>query len=294
MKIILKIIAFLSVISFISCNPMKMMTDEIKTAGYIPYSTPLQYAGPGTLIGGKPKRLSLVTGPETCFPKEIDGVKTNLRKYDKTTLPARQKRVTVQGKASVDLINALSTGNAMFKIGAKFNKVQTVALTMKGIHIEYLDAVELSKFYNNVMSNTCKEFLDKVGFIIQAMKVDELDFKFYDKSGGEFKIDLNNIQQILDIEASVQFSIENQVTLSIKTPKYIGYQLGRLIKEDGGIALHRASNVKWGKYNFESLYLFNEPENKRNSIFKRQMDEPNRNQFKRVKRRDYIDNNARY
>lgn len=273
---------------------MKMMSDEIKNAGYIPYSTPLQYAGPGTLIGGKPKRLSLVTGPETCFPTEIDGVKTNLRKYDKTTLPARQKRVTVQGKASVDLINTLSTGNAMFKIGAKFNKVQTVALTMKGIHIEYMDAVTLSKFYNQQMSNTCKEFLDKVGFIIQAMKVDELEFKFYDKSGGEFKIDLNNIEQILNIEASVQFSIEDQVTLSIKTPKYIGYQLGRLIKEDNGIALHRASSVRRGKYNFESLFLFNEPENKRNSIYKRQIDEPDRSLFRPVKRKDYIDENSRY
>ena len=45
------------------------------------------------------------------------------------------------------------------------------------------------------MDDVCKDWLDKVGFIVQAIKVDEMTFKFYNKSEGEVKINaeiLNN------------------------------------------------------------------------------------------------------
>lgn len=280
----------------VACNTMKSFNDEIKQAGYIPYSTPLQYAGPGTLIGGRPSKLNLIANPSTCFPTEIDGVPTNLLKIDYTTLPTKERTVTTSGKANVDLLNTFGTGNPLFKIGAKFNSVKTMTLTMKGIHVEYLDSVLLSGFYHNQMSEICKDFLDKVGFIIQAMKVDELEFTLYDRKGGKIDFSLNNLNQYIDIAAGVEFIVENKTTLKITTPKYIGYQLGRLIKEDKGLSLYRASTVKMDKYNFVSLVLFEDKQeyarDEVNPAYP--MQENSQSEFKSLSPRDLIDNNAKY
>lgn len=269
------------------CNPMKNLYQEIKDLGYIRYTTPLAFAGPGTLIGGKPKSLSLVAAPDSCFPKDIDGVPTNLLRIDETTIPQKTKRITTKGKVNFELLDFLGTGNAGLSAGAYFNKVQTVSLTMKGVHIEYLDSIALTDFYQSKMSEICKEYLDKVGFIIQAIKVDELVFKFYDKSGGGMNINLNNIEAIVDISASLDFSIENEASLHIKTPKYIGYQLGRLIKEDGGMALYRASSTSFNKFFFKSLDLFEKNRTKL-SAQSLKAQEPDFSEFKELENSDII------
>ena len=43
-----------------SCKPLNFLYKEIKSLGYITYTTPLRDAGPGTLLGGNPKGLKLV------------------------------------------------------------------------------------------------------------------------------------------------------------------------------------------------------------------------------------------
>ena len=58
-------------ISLMSCKPLNFLYKEIKSLGYITYTTPLKDAGPGTLLGGNPKGLKLVAPPEACFPKEV-------------------------------------------------------------------------------------------------------------------------------------------------------------------------------------------------------------------------------
>lgn len=275
------------VLLLMGCNPMKTLYKEIKDLGYIRYTTPLAFAGPGTLIGGRPKSLSLVASPESCFPNDIDGLPTNLIRIDETTIPQKTKRITTKGKVNFELLDFLGTGNAGLSAGLYFNKVQTVSLTMKGVHIEYLDSIALTSFYQHRMSEICKEYLDKVGFIIQAIKVDELVFKFYDKSGMGMHIDLNNIQQIVDIGASLDFSIENEASLHIKTPKYIGYQLGRLIKEDNGMVLYRSTTTRFNKFVFKSLDLFEGTRSKLSAQSLRAQ-EPELSEFKELESSDII------
>lgn len=238
-----------------SCDPIKSYYKEIKDLGYIHYPSPMETAGPGTLVGGKPNRMSWVTSPDSCFPEEIDGVPTNIKRIDKTSIPSKERKITANGKASVGLIKAINMGMPFFKVGAQFSKVQTMALTMKGVHIEYFDTLHLMKFYNETLSETCKDLLNDFPFIIQALKVSEMEFKFYDRTGAALNFTVNNIKQILDVEASVDFIIENSTSLIIKTPKFIGYQLGRW-RPGEEKPLYRASRVRFNKWVFENISVF--------------------------------------
>ncbi len=292
MKFLLKAVKSFQWVSLIlfcfSCKPINYLYKEIKSLGYITYTTPLQNAGPGTLIGGNPQGLKLVASPQTCFPARIQEEK--ILRIDSTTIPKTEKMITTSGKANFKLLNLLSMGNATIGVGAKFKKVQTIVLTMKGVHIEYFDSVELAHYYQEEMSETCKDFLDRFGFIIQAIKVEQLVFQFYDKSGMALNLELNNIEQILDLDTSVDFNIENKLSLIISTPKYIGYQLGRLIREDNGLSLYRASRTRFGKFYFESLDLFSEERNSFGNLSKRFLH--SKENFKELDFEDEIEKNS--
>ncbi|MFZ8934437.1 MAG: hypothetical protein ACO20H_07090 [Bacteriovoracaceae bacterium] len=250
----------LLIFSFVSCNPINTFFKEIKSYGYIPYPSPMETAGPGTIIGGSPKSMSWIAAPDSCFPDQINGVPTNIRRIDKTSIPSKERKVTTNGKFNVEMIKALNTGMPTFKIGAKFSTVETMALTFKGVHIEYLDTVYLLKFYNEKLSETCKDLLNHFAFIIQALKVDEMEFKFYDRKGADIQLSVNNIKQFLDINAGVDFIVENKVSLIIKTPKYIGYQLGRWLKDEDK-PLYRASKISLNKWVFKNIAVFNKDRN---------------------------------
>jgi hypothetical protein len=247
---------------FVSCNPINSFFKEIKSYGYIPYPSPMETAGPGTLVGGSPKAMSWVAAPDSCFPDQIDGVPTNIKRIDKTSIPSKERKVTTNGKFNLEMVKALNTGMPFFKVGAKFSTVETMALTLKGAHIEYFDTVYLLKFYNEQLSETCKDLLNHFAFIIQALKVEEMEFKFYDRKGADIQLSVNNIKQFLDVSAGVDFIVENKVSLIIKTPKYIGYQLGRWLKDEDK-PLYRASTVSLNKWRFKNIAVFNK---KRDSL----------------------------
>ena len=50
---------------------MDYFHEEIARYGYINYTTPLQYAGTGTMIGGSPKTMELIAHPEHVFQKVV-------------------------------------------------------------------------------------------------------------------------------------------------------------------------------------------------------------------------------
>ncbi len=246
----------LLMLTSIGCNPINSYLKEIKSYGYIPYPSPMETAGPGTLVGGSPKSMAWVAAPDSCFPEAIDGIPTNLRRIDKTSIPSKERKITTNGKFNVDMIKTLNAGMPFFKIGLKFSSVETMALTIKGAHIEYIDAVALLRYYNETLSETCKDLLNHFPFIIQALKAEEMEFKFYDRKGADIQLSVNNIKQFLDLEAGVDFIIENKTSLVVKTPKYLGYQLGRWLKDENK-PLYRASKTRLNKWVFENIAVFN-------------------------------------
>lgn len=261
----MKILKFFSLsalaLSFISCgNPVKILKKEISKAGYIQYQNPIEEAGTGTLVGGPPSHMMYVAHPQTCFPDDPE-IGLNFRKTDRINLPSIAKKITTEGSVNVELLEVLGTGSSPIGIGVGFDLVKTIELEFKDVTVEYLDSVLLKSYYDNGMDETCKDFLNEVGFVIQALRVGQMKFQFTSNGGGKIELSAPVIEQILSLGIDVSWRVENKYTLVIDTPKYLGFQMGQLKEKDNGMALYRAAKVKKNKYVFESISVF-QPDSK--------------------------------
>jgi hypothetical protein len=286
---------FLLSLLFLLCSSCKEQLDymnkEIIRTGHIPYSVPLQFAGPGTLIGGQPNKLNLIAAPETCFPSMIDGVPTNLKEIDSTSLPKRNYLFNITGNMKIKVFDFLKTGNSVIRIGTNFHVVQSMTLEMKGASVEYFDSVKLTQFYRESMSPLCKDYLDKVGFIIQALKVDKLIFEFKDAYGHGIELSMQNLENIVDIDFDVNWKVENKTQLIIETPKYIGYQLGSLQRKEDGMILYRATQTKKNKFVFKPIALFKDESSPKAQTLKNPLpllESPSLKKFKHLEQEDEI------
>jgi hypothetical protein len=239
-----------------SANPLTFLKREIKKDGYILYRTPLSSAGTGTLVGGSPKAMSIVADPQTCFPDMVNGQPIPFRKVEDTNLGTIHQKTSFEGKAVVDLLKFMNTANSVFVIKAGVDAIQSVDLEFDGAKIEYIDTVLLQDFYQNHMSVSCKKILNSVGFIIQALRVNKMKYTFKNKTGALINLSTEGISQYFDLNLDVGYHIENDYTLVIDTPKYIGYQLGRLREDDQGVALYRSYKTFMNRYVFKSIGIF--------------------------------------
>ncbi len=239
-------------------NPLDYLKNTIQKDGYILYQTPLTFSGTGTLVGGTPDAISIVSDPQTCFPDVMNGQSSNIRRVDSIDLGSISQTTSFDGTVGVDLLKFMNTANSIFKIGANVSGIQSVDLTFQGARIEYIDTIYLEEFYKNKMSDPCKKLLNSVGFVIQALRVDQMRFSFKNKSGAYINIAADGISQYFNIDMNVNYHIEQNYTLVIDTPKYIGYQLGRLQEEDKGLALYRAQKTFMNRYVFKSIAIFKE------------------------------------
>ena len=237
-------------------NPIAQLKTQLKKDGYILYQTPLAEAGTGTLLGGAPSSMSIIAGPDTCFPEQMNGTSTQIRKTDAAAIANYSKTVSFAGNAAVDLSKFMQTGNPLFNIGAGIDSSTTIELQFGGVQVEYLDSVLLESYYNTQMSGECKAMLNSAGFIIQALRVDKMQYAFNRVGNGYIQLTLDNVSQYFNIDANAKYHIEQNYLLTFDTPKYIGYQLGRLQTADKGISLERASTVVLNQYVFKSLSLF--------------------------------------
>ena len=256
MKFVLAIL-FLTVPALnASANPLNFLKREIKKTGYILYRTPLSSAGTGTLVGGSPRAMSIVADPQTCFPDLVNGHPMTFRKVEDTNLGSIHRRTSFEGKAVVDLLKFMNTANSIFIIKAGIDSIQSVDLELEGAKIEYIDTVLLQDFYQNHMSVSCKKILNSVGFIIQALRVNKMKYTFKDQTGANINLSTQGISQYFDLNVDVGYHIENDYTLVIDSPKYIGYQLGRLREDDQGVALYRSYKTSLNRYLFQSIGIF--------------------------------------
>lgn len=254
-KIISQII-FIS-LWFVSCGkPLDFFYTQVENYGYIPYVTPLKYAKTGTLIGGNPQKMSLVADPETCFPSEIDGEATNLRRRDETVLPYTRQVVEVDAKFMGKFSEVMQGVSPTVKGNVHVKNLKKMEVEFEGVHIEYIDSIALVDFYRNNMSETCKDYLQYVGFIVQAVVVDKMSFTFYEKNDTKLKIDAQKIEAFMDFGVDTKWHIEKESSLVIDTPKYIGYQIGSLTRKDQGLSLLRATSVRGKRWIFDKVDIY--------------------------------------
>ena len=226
-------------------DPNGAINELVKEFGYIGWQNPLKNTTPGTMIGGKPSAVSFVAPANDCFPEEP------IRRYTDYSEYSRVYNYTFQGS-----LGFLLSGNPILSAGLGLNKNTYVTIEMSGLTTEYMSSIDITDWYSNGMSDTCKLYLNDVGFIIQALKADKLKISFYTKKGTNISIDADNVSQYVGISAGVNWQIEDGTTIVINSPKYVGYQLGRLRLDDEGRSLWRAASIQEDKYLFERISLF--------------------------------------
>jgi len=238
-------------------DPVSVLNGLVKEYGFIGFQNPLGDTKPGTMLAGKPKALSFVAHHSECFPAE-----TVPRFTDQSNI---EKKHTYTFKGGLGF---LSSGNPIVSGGLKLQNNMYVDIELNGIIIEYMSSIAITDWYNNGMSETCKQYLDDVGFIIQSLSAEKLTISLRDENGVNIGLNANNVQQFFKINLGLDWSIVDSYKVVINEPKYIGYQLGRLRLSDAGRTLYRASSVQDDKFLFESIAVFNDETVKKNATLK--------------------------
>ena len=70
-----------------------------------------------------------------------------------------------------------------------------VDIELNGIIIEYMSSIAITNWYNNGMSDTCKSYLDDVGFIIQSLLAEKMTISLRNEKGVNIGLDANNVQK---------------------------------------------------------------------------------------------------
>jgi hypothetical protein len=226
-------------------DPVSALNGLVKEYGFIGFQNPMEEAGTGTLIAGRPTAVSYVAHKNDCFPEE-----NIVRHYDESNFNQVHDYVF---KGSLGF---LTSGTPLISAGLGLQKDHMVHVEISGIVIEYMSSIDVSDWYAESIGDTCKNYLDQVGFIIQSLKTENLKIQIYTKSGTQIGLDPVNIGQYFQFHMGANWAIVDQYTVEVTTPKYIGYQLGRLRKQDDNMVLYRAMTTEDDKYVFEAIGLF--------------------------------------
>ncbi|MDO9183884.1 MAG: hypothetical protein Q7U04_15825 [Bacteriovorax sp.] len=251
LKKINKILFLVIVLNFITgCNPQKEYNTYILKQGYIPFMQPLADIGVGALIAGTPQSLRFISPPKTCFPNTYNGINTEIRQVTAADLPEIAKNISLNAGVDANVIAA--NGTPLFKLKGDFHLIKSLDVHIQGASIEYLDELVFADWVNSGMSSSCKNYLIKGGsFIRQALRVDKMSFQFKNSAGGQIVLTADNIKSMIDLDANIKWEISNSYTLTITTPKYIGYHLAKVSPQDpSSIALIASSLTPEGQFNF--------------------------------------------
>jgi hypothetical protein len=228
-------------------DPNKAIDGLVKDFGYIGFQNPLENASTGTLIGGRPNAVSFVAPANDCFTNET------LPRYTDRSEYSRVYKYNFQGS-----LGFLLSGNPILSAGLSLKRDVFVEIELTGLVTEYMSSIDITDWYADGMSNTCRLYLNDVGFIIQALKAEKLTISFKKVSGNSIGLNADNVSEYVKFQTGIDWSIEDQTKIVITTPKYIGYQLGRLRLEDDGRTLWRAKTVVEDRYFFERIALFDD------------------------------------
>tara|TARA_A100001015_G_scaffold321144_1_gene450384 strand:- start:1070 stop:1903 length:834 start_codon:yes stop_codon:yes gene_type:complete len=233
----------------ITDDPISALNGLVQEYGFIGYENPLDNSGTGVMLAGRPNALAYVAPASDCFSEDA-----LVREYD-TQYFNRTYNYTFQGNLGFTVF-----GSALFSAGLGLDRTHTVNIELNGITIEYLSAIQVTDWYQNGMSETCKLYLEDVGFVTQALITDSMKISIQKLGGTNVGLTEDNIVDFIDFNAGVDYQIIDAYTVEVSTPKYIGYQLGRIRMEDGGRVLYRAMVAVDDQFVFEPISLFGEPE----------------------------------
>jgi hypothetical protein len=213
-------------------SPKDALNKVITDKHYIPYEMPMPSTRVGTLLHGNNNEMYLVARPEKCFP---DSASQPLRWVQATDIPSQFQHF--EFGFDVGISPVFSTGNFSLGFKASASYVKTVQVDIKNPSIEFLDESAFWSYYSHSMTQECQLLLAQYPFIGQGLRVESLSFIFKDAQGAAINLNAK-LYEIIDITPGVNWKIERDYTLTITTPKYIGYRMAKL---DSSSATHKLS-----------------------------------------------------
>ncbi|WP_413577881.1 hypothetical protein ACLVWU_05270 [Bdellovibrio sp. HCB290] len=246
--------------SMVACSPKTQYDNFIADQGYIPFQQPLADVGVGSLLSGSPEQLRLVSPSKTCFPQTFEGMPTNLYQTTAAELPEISKKMSISAGMDANII--AGNGTPLFKIKTGYSRLKTLDVHIDGATVEYLDELAFYDWvYSSYFPEACMNYLTKNGsFIRQALRVDKMSFQFKDSKGGLIALSTDAIKEIVDFEVNVKWEISDSYTLTIKTPKYVGYHLAKVDPKNPGAVAYIASDLtKKGQFDFVSVQTYTAP-----------------------------------
>src|SRR5262249_34828637 len=144
----------------------------------------------------------------------------------------------------------ISAGNPVISFNTDVKEVKTVDVTFEGGSREYLIGMAFKRFFVDGMTAECRQaVMDPENvFIGQALRVEGMSFVFKDQNNGKINLS-DDLGKIAKITSGVEWSLTDEYTLTIKTPKYIGYQMARVVQATDGSGSYKVeySNKVDGK-----------------------------------------------
>ena len=232
----------------ITDDPVSALNGLVKEYGFIGYKNPLDNSKTGVMLSGRPSALAYIAPPESCFPEEILPRTIDRQHFNRTY------NYSFQGNFGFTVF-----GSSLFSAGLGLDESHVVNIELNGIIIEYMSSIDVTEYYQTDMRQTCRDYLDDVGFVIQAMMADSMKISIEKVGGTNVGFKAEGVSKFINFESGVDWRLVDNYTIEVSTPKYIGYQLGRIKKEDGGRALYRAMVAHEDKFVFEALHLFDDP-----------------------------------
>ncbi len=230
-------------------DPTEEFEKVITGQGYIPYKAPLAEAGVGSIVKGDPANMRLAARPQRCFPDNVGRHSTGLRWQQATALPNRYRNVTAG--INMDLSPLTRFANPVLAL-FNFGRVKNVEISFERASVEYLDEIAFEIFYQG-MSDLCREYLSDFPFIVQALKVDKMNFTFRDNWGAQMELTPGLLGQLVSIEAGVNWRVERGMTLVIESPKYIGFQVAQLHDDSGRLQFYSNRLDRRGQFVFQDV-----------------------------------------
>jgi hypothetical protein len=245
----------LSTVLLFSCNPepkvsedpTKVLNDLVSPYGFIGFQNAMDRGESGThtgiLVGGRPNALAYVSNAASCFPQN-----DMLPRYEDRANIQKSYRYSFQGN-----FGFLTLGIPLFSAGLGITDSVTAEVELDGLVIEYMDSIDVTDWYREGMRNTCREYLEEVGFLIQTIHTSSMKISLKRLGGTNIGINADNIGDYFQFEAGVNWEIIDGFTIEITTPHTLGYQIALMKPEDQGQALYRAMSVEDDAFVFEKI-----------------------------------------
>jgi hypothetical protein len=248
----LRLAVIILIVSFSCRKPMDAYNKTILKNGYIPFSAPVSDTLPGSLFtDSSPDDLIFAGMHDECFPAEYLRIKRSI------DIPDEYKKVSFNSK--LDLSPIVNSGNSILDFNYQSSRVKEVKLEMEGASLEGFSLRAFARYFLGEIEEYCREDLlsDDLSFVLGSMKIDSLSFSFKNNANGEIKLTSDNLKQFVSLNYNVKWEIINETTLTVKTPKYIGYHMAKIKQAADGSYLLFIANSNGhdeSKFNYRHRY----------------------------------------